>query len=47
MMGGIRLPRNSRQQAQIGIDVDFTDLSNIQRGDLIFSPTRRLETSTM
>lgn len=34
--GGIRLPRNSRQQAMTGIDVDFSNLTNIQRGDLIF-----------
>ena len=34
--GGIRLPRNSRQQATTGIEVDFSNLANIQRGDLIF-----------
>lgn len=36
MMSGIRLPRNSRQQAQTGVDVDFTDLDNLQPGDLVF-----------
>lgn len=36
MMAGIRLPRNSRQQAQTGIDVDFTNLDSLQPGDLVF-----------
>ncbi len=42
IMNGILLPRNASQQINCGTKVDWTDLDNLRRGDLVFfgSPAR-------
>ncbi len=36
IMNGILLPRNASQQINCGVPVDYTDLNNLRRGDLVF-----------